>query len=164
MIARKVKTNARNIIAAERRANAVSMRKSGMSLVEVAKAIGVDPSRVSQCVQESLDEVNKGRVEEHNEWYEHDWAITQELLNACLPSAFEGDLDAIDQAVKILARRAKMRGLDIEQSSLDIGEQPLSTYNRESLRELLIEGLRKQGRLIESTATPTKTNGDGNGN
>lgn len=156
----KQKTRPANIAAAEKRARAVAMRKQGLTYDAISAALAVCKSRAVQLVFESLDEINAGRRDEHQELIAHDWALTTALLDACLPAALDGNLKACDRVIKILERRAKLKGLDAL-TRIDLGEKPLQTYNREEMRTMLIEGLRKQGRLIEATEAPTgdKTNG-----
>ena len=158
MIARRRKTTAVTVIAADRRARAIKMRRAGAKLADIAKELGVSVPRACVMIQESLEEINSGRLEEHNAWFEHDWAVTTELLNEYVPKALEGDYEAGSEAVKVLARRAKMRGLDAP-TQLDISsESPLPTYNRDEMIRLMVEHARNAGRVID--AAPQPENGD----
>lgn len=106
------KTTAEAIDRAERRARAVDLRAEGHTLREVAEKLGVSVSTAASDIDRALAEVPADSVD----LLRRLWGQRLDaLLRAVWPSAMSGNLEAVDKAVKIANRAAKLHGLDAPQ-------------------------------------------------
>lgn len=100
----------RAVRTAERRAEALAMRKRGMTYKEIADALGYKSATtvsseikkmLTEMPRENADQLRKIEVERMDQ-----------LLNAMWDKAMGGDGWAVDRCLKIMERRAKLLGLD----------------------------------------------------
>lgn len=106
------KTTAEAIDRAERRARAVDLRAEGHTLREIADKLGVSVSTAASDIDRALSEVPADSVD----LLRRLWGQRLDaLLKAVWTSAMSGNLDAVDKAVKIADRAAKLYGLDAPQ-------------------------------------------------
>lgn len=106
------KTTAEAIDRAERRARAVDLRAEGHTIREVAEKLGIAPSTAAGDIDRALSEYPAEGVD----LLRRLWGQRLDaLLRAVWPAAMAGDLDAVDKAVKISNRAAKLYGLDAPQ-------------------------------------------------
>lgn len=102
-------TAPRRLRAAERQAKALNLRKAGATYEQIAKELGLSLAGAYQCVkaalqrtiQEPADEYRKVEIERLNTMLRAIWA---RVLN--------GDLGAIDRAVRIVDKISALLGLD----------------------------------------------------
>lgn len=98
-----------NVIAADRRARALDMRREGMSLRAIAVKLGMNVSSVWETIQVGLAETVKPVSEELRELelqrLDHLLAKNKNAVNA-------GDTHAIRAQVRIIEARAKLLGLN----------------------------------------------------
>ncbi len=104
------KTSERRLAAVEKQRLALELRKAGVSFPQIAAQLGyksvsgafdaVD-SAIKRLLQEPAEEVRKLEV-----------ARLDHMLSAVWPSVQRGDERAVEMALKIMARRAKLLGLD----------------------------------------------------
>lgn len=106
------KTTAEAIDRAERRARAVDLRAEGHTIREVAEKLGISPSTAAGDINRALSE----HPAEGVDLLRRLWGQRLDaLLRAVWPAAMAGNLDAVDKAVKIADRAAKLYGLDAPQ-------------------------------------------------
>lgn len=108
-----VASKAQQAFTAERRAKAIRMKINGSTYTEIADELGYS-SRGSACsdVRRALEKhvIEEGLAVEA--WRELELARLDVLQKAIWPEAMEGSPRAIETALKILDRRAKLLGLD----------------------------------------------------
>ena len=107
------RTRPNQILAAERRARAVELRKLGLTYAKIGEQLGVARQTAYQLVQsaleelraktsEGLEELRQLELERLDEWQV---LVVRELQKGRV-------LQAIDRLLKIAERRAKLLGLD----------------------------------------------------
>lgn len=117
-------TKAQRIVVAERRAKAVQLRLAGADYDQISRQLGYS-SR--QAAREDVHRAHVAALSEMRESVEElrtqDLDRLARLQVAFWPAAIQGDVKAGDMVLKILARRAKMMGLDsalkVEVTSID---------------------------------------------
>lgn len=109
-------TSARRLAAAARGQAAVELRLSGLTYTEIAEQVGCSRALAHNYVMGAMTQA-RGAVAEAAEA-----ALRLELdrldaLHAAIwPDALAGGLAAIDRAIKIMERRAKLLGLDAKET------------------------------------------------
>lgn len=97
---------------AERTKKALQLRLAGAAYRDIAKVVGVSHGTVHDDVQRALRDIPKREADDLR-------AVEVERLDALQKAvwddAMDGDLQAVDRAVRIIDRRAKMLGLDAPQ-------------------------------------------------
>lgn len=105
-------TPADDVAAAERRKKALALRLAGATLNEIAEVNGCAVSTVHADIQRCLSDIPR---QEADELRAQEVTRLDRLQRACWDPALAGDLAAIDRALRIIDRRAKMLGLDAPQ-------------------------------------------------
>jgi hypothetical protein len=104
------KTSRRRVAAAERKRQALELRKSGATYAQIRDAVGYrSTASAYQAVVSALRELTREPAEEV---LRLELARLDRLLLAVWPRAIQGDDRAIRSAVAVLERRAKLLGLD----------------------------------------------------
>ncbi len=106
------RSQSRALVAAERRARALQLRKEGASFNDIGAELGMSRSAAHKTVQRGLAELTRLAEGEADELRAMELARLDALLNAVWPAATDGDLPAVDRALKIGERRARLLGLD----------------------------------------------------
>ncbi len=106
------KTSATRIQAAERRTQAMALRVEGRTFAEIGKALGCSEQRAHAIVTEELARLNARRAEQAGELTRLECERLDKLTAVLWPAATAGNVDAIDRLLKIMARRARLLGLD----------------------------------------------------
>src|SRR5262249_14892377 len=106
------KNSAARILAAERRTQALALRRAGKHYSEIAAALGCSESRAHQIVTLELERINTERSEQAEAVRTLELQRLDVLLGAVWEKAQAGDVQAIDRVLSIQARRAKLLGLD----------------------------------------------------
>jgi len=155
------KTSKRIIQAGKRAARAVELRLAGWSLQEIADEVGyASPSGVYIAILKSIQKLAPVEAIEQLRWFE-----TQRLdilLKSVWYHAKSGDPDSIELALKIMARKAKLYGLEIHRHEISgPGGEPLQLFQAatESMSDdelRAITGLRERCRSI---AAPSDSEG-----
>ncbi|MFE9844684.1 hypothetical protein [Streptomyces goshikiensis] len=108
-----VASKAQQASTAERRGKAIRMKIEGATYTEIAAALGYS-GRNAACadIRRALEKhvIEEGLAIEA--WRELELARIDSLQQAIWPEAMEGNPRAIEAALKILDRRAKLLGLD----------------------------------------------------
>jgi hypothetical protein len=103
----------RRVQAAERRALALELRKAGATYLAIGRTLGYSEQRAHAIVTAELRRLNAERVEAAAEVARLECERLDALLLAVWPQAKAGDGPAIDRVLSIMARRAKLQGLDM---------------------------------------------------
>lgn len=108
-----VASKAQQAKTAERRGKAIRLKIEGKTYTEIAELLGYD-SKASACtdIKRALERhvIEEGLAVEA--WRELELARLDVLQQAIWPEAMDGSPRAIETALKILDRRAKLLGLD----------------------------------------------------
>jgi hypothetical protein len=108
-----VASKAQQAATAERRSKAIRLKIEGHTYTEIAEKLGYS-NRASACsdIRRALEKhvIEEGLAVEA--WRELELARLDVLQKAIWPEAMEGNPRAIETALKILDRRAKLLGLD----------------------------------------------------
>jgi predicted transcriptional regulator len=100
----------RRITAAERRTEAIEMRKRGMSYKRIAEELGYSSATaVSSTINKALRELPQ---EGASNLRKIELERLDQLLDAMWDKAMKGDGWAVDRCLKIMERRAKLMGID----------------------------------------------------
>ena len=97
---------------AERKKNALELRLAGASYRDIAQALEVSPATALQDCKEALADIP---AQQADEMRTVELSRLDRLQRAVWPRAVKGDLQAVDRAIKIIDRRAKLFGLDAPQ-------------------------------------------------
>ena len=97
---------------AERKRNALELRLAGASYRDIADALQVSPATALQDCKEALADIP---AQQADEMRTVELSRLDRLQRAVWPRAIKGDLQAVDRAIKIIDRRAKLFGLDAPQ-------------------------------------------------
>jgi hypothetical protein len=99
---------------AERANEALDLRKCGLTFREIGARMGVTEQRAHALVTQELARLNAKRSEGAEAVTRLEVERLDALLAAVWPKAVKGDLAAVDRVLSILARRARLLGLDAE--------------------------------------------------
>jgi len=102
----------RNVRAQIRAKTAAELRADGKSYPEIAKVLGVATSTAWRAVIRETAKVSYEAREEAERILATEWEITEQLLDAAMPAADAGDMDAVRTVLRILDRRSRYRGFD----------------------------------------------------
>ena len=97
---------------AERKRNALELRLAGASYRDIADALQVSQATALQDCKEALADIP---AQQADEMRTVELSRLDRLQRAVWPRAIKGDLQAVDRAIKIIDRRAKLFGLDAPQ-------------------------------------------------
>jgi hypothetical protein len=129
------KTRPDNIAAQEKCLDALGLRKAGLSYAAIGKEIGVCRQRAYQLVVEAMDAMRAECAEEA----EAVRVIELERLDALwvgnYPAAVSGDSSAINSALKIMERRARLLGLDAPTKVAPTTPDGEAAYNLPSISD-----------------------------
>lgn len=87
----------------------VQLRLAGAQLEEISVVIGISTSQVSRDLSNAIKNMPQERAEELRSI---EAMRLDRLLRSVWKNAVDGDLKAVDRALRISERRAKMFGLD----------------------------------------------------
>lgn len=108
----KSPTAAEYVTAAERAAAVIRFRKAGLTYDEIGEQVGLTKGRISKILKQHLEAVRTKTEEDTEEYVRLENARLDQLWKGIYPQAIRGSLGAIDRAIKIMDRRAKLLGLD----------------------------------------------------
>jgi hypothetical protein len=98
----------------ERAGQALDLRKAGLTFKEIGRRMGFTEQHAHRLVTEELARLNARRAESAAAVTRLELERLDALLAAVWPKALEGDLPCIDRVLAVLARRARLLGLDQE--------------------------------------------------
>ncbi len=88
------------------------LRMEGLSHRAIARELGVAPSTAYKRVQHALQDLNRGNAAQAAELRDLEILRLDELQEAVWEKAVDGDLHALDRVLAIMARRAKLLGIE----------------------------------------------------
>ena len=94
---------------ATRRAEALALRRSGVSTASIAQHLGVSPRTVQTWVREALHAIPQ---EEADDLRRLEVERLDAIMVPQMRAALAGDGQAVDRVLKIMERRARLLGLD----------------------------------------------------
>lgn len=94
----------------ERRAEALRLRKQGLTYRGIASEMGLSAMSARDLVLKGLNELIEDTKDRADEFRELSRERLDDCLNAIYPQALEGDLHAIDRVIKISQELAKLYG------------------------------------------------------
>jgi len=97
---------------AERKKNALELRLAGASYRDIAQALNCSVGTATNDCKEAMAEIP---MQQADEMRTVELSRLDRLQRAVWPKAVKGDLQAVDRAIKIIDRRAKLFGLDAPQ-------------------------------------------------
>lgn len=106
-------SKARQAITAQRRTKAINLRLTGMDWTTIAEQLGyADRGAACKDVTRALERHVAEEGQAVEVWRELELGRLDSLQQSVWPKAMDGDPRAIEAALKILDRRAKLLGLD----------------------------------------------------
>lgn len=122
------RSSPRKIEAAERRIQALDLRKAGLTYQAIADRLGFkSPASAKKTVDTALDEMREIYREQAEQLIELECQRLDRLLQGLWLKAAGGNPRAVEAALKIMERRARLLGLDSAQKKelSGPGGQPL---------------------------------------
>ncbi len=111
------KTSPSRLEAAEKRIAVLRLRRDGLSYTEIGERLGIHRSRAHQIVTEEMGVLSKELAETREELRQLELERLDRMHQAVWASAEQGNHEAIDTVLKLMNRRAKLRGLDAPTAS-----------------------------------------------
>ena len=99
---------------------ALRLRASGLTYEAIGDELGVCQQTANRYVLEALAKLRAEAGEAAQEVRELESMRLDRLLNAVWPQAEAGDIKAIETVLKLMERRAKLRGLDQPERSMTV--------------------------------------------
>lgn len=106
------KTSKRILQGQERAQAAVALRLKGETYGEIGKALGISAPSAYRAVARSLKRVIAKTSEDADELRTLELQRLDKLLLALWPRASKGNDAAVDRVLRVMERRAKLKGLD----------------------------------------------------
>lgn len=103
---------ATRLVATERRREAVTLRRTGLTYDLIGQAMGITRQTAHKLVMAELRQIAAETAAEADALRALEVERLDRLLQGLWARAQQGDLDAVDRALKIAARRAALLGLD----------------------------------------------------
>lgn len=127
----------------EREIKAMELRKSGATYAAIGEALGISEQGAYKAVIRALDKLNAKVIEGAEQLRRLELERLDRLFLAVYPKAIGGSYEAIDRALKIMARRARLLGLDaVERAEVTWREEVISLLRSGSISvEQVIEEL-----------------------
>lgn len=107
------KAAAQTINILERREKALNLRRSGLSIREIAARLDSDPSTIHTDIKVMLEAAIKENVDNAEALRAMEIERLDRMMLAISPQVNNGHLGAIDRAIRISERRSKLLGLDM---------------------------------------------------
>ena len=110
-------SSAQRISRSERAEQALSLRKAGLTYKEIGRRMGFTEQRAYHLVTQELARLNQQRAEAAEAVSRLELERLDRLLAAIWDKAQAGDFGAIDRVLSIMARRARLLGIDLEKTT-----------------------------------------------
>lgn len=117
------------------------LRMEGLSHRAIARELGVAPSTAYKRVHDGLHELNHGNAAQAAELRELEALRLDEMQDAVWEKAIDGDLRALDRVLAIMARRSRLLGLDMAETTKEREPDPAAVRFR---YELIIKQIRAE--------------------
>jgi hypothetical protein len=132
---------------AELEAECLRLRREGLTHREIAARLGVAPATAYRRVRHALDQINERNVEDAGTLRALEMLRLDELQNAIWQQAIDGDGKALDRILAIMARRAKLLGLDAPQrqeTKVRINPQDAKFRRELLIKQVLADAMNQQ--------------------
>ncbi len=106
------KTSPRKMRARDREVEALNLRKSGATYDQIGKTLGITTQGAYKAIIRSLQRLNEKNTEGTEELRRLEVERLDRMLAAIWGQVLNGNQGAIDRALRIGERRAKLLGLD----------------------------------------------------
>jgi hypothetical protein len=106
------KTSPRKMRARDREVEALNLRKSGATYDQIGKTLGITTQGAYKAIIRSLQRLNEKNSEGSDELRRLEVERLDRMLAAIWGQVLNGNQGAIDRALRIGERRAKLLGLD----------------------------------------------------
>lgn len=127
------KNKGKNITAQDRRLQAVQLRRNGATFDAIGKAIGISTARAHKIVTEELDRSAKQLNNETEQLRQLEVMRLERLLVSISTAITNGQLGAVDKAIKISERLSKLQGLDAPTKLDHTGAIPVTEIIEETV-------------------------------
>ena len=94
---------------------ALKLRMAGLSYSQIAQHLGVSKSTAHKAVIRALDRLNQRIAEEAEQVRRLELERLDVMFRSLWPQVLKGNQGAIDRALRIMERRARLLGLDAAQ-------------------------------------------------
>lgn len=125
------------------REKAYQLRLEGFTYEEIGQKLGVHRSCVFRLIVDHMAEIASRNAVLSEALRRREFAITDELLNTYVPQAVDGNADAADLVLRILARRARYGGLDSPTKVDVVGQQTMQFVGRNQIENEIRQALFK---------------------
>jgi hypothetical protein len=106
-------TSKERIGRARRATQALRLRISGLTFIQIGEKMGISGSRACTIIKQELSKMNARRTETAAQLARLELERMDELFHAVWDEAKSGDIAAQQQCLRIMERRAKLLGLDV---------------------------------------------------
>lgn len=127
----------RLVLAAERRRQALELRREGHTYKEIGERVGFSLTAARKAVHQGLDALNLESAELVAELRAIENARLDHFLRIIWPKIEEGNLGAIDRGLRIMERRAKLFGLDMPTRIAPVSPDGATEFGVRGLAALL---------------------------
>ena len=117
-----VLTHPSRITELERQALALELKRKGWSTGEIGRELGIEARAAYGLVRRAMEATIKEMATDARQLRMIDDARLEAMYKAVAPAAEKGHLGAIDRAVKILERRARMWGYDLRPPDVHVDQ------------------------------------------
>jgi hypothetical protein len=105
-------TSARKVLGKERTAQALELRKAGLTYRQIGERLGFTEQGAHICVTRALERIGKLAADEVEAVRLLEIERLDRMLAAIWGQVLNGNFGAIDRALRIQERRARLQGLD----------------------------------------------------
>ncbi|MEM0953315.1 MAG: hypothetical protein AAGI24_04165 [Pseudomonadota bacterium] len=150
--AKRQAARSRAAAAADRRLQALEMRKMGMTYDAIAKQLEITPSAAHKAVRKALEQVQRLSDETAEELRAIELERLNRMQTGLWQKATSGSAQAVDKVLKIMERRSKLLGLDAptkiaktDTAGQDIPERTPADMSNDELDARILELTQKTG-------------------
>lgn len=122
-------TAPRRVTASDRRRRALELRMAGSSFADIGAALEISKQAAHQLVTAALRDIEAKTVETTDELRRLELERLDKMLIKVWQQVAQGNLGAVDRALRIMERRSRLLGLDAPtKTDITSGNAPL-VYN-----------------------------------
>lgn len=155
------RSQANKIDIAQRRIQSLELRKRGYSLRAIADALDVTAPTVQRDIEAMLKQLNDEAIKETALLREMELQRLDDMWKSLHKQIDGGNFGAIDRALKIMERRAKLLGLDAPTQNKHEVEMPQAVQALEMLSALSQQAGVTMEALLEALAMEAQRVNDG---
>lgn len=113
MIKREPTTSGRRLAAIDRDTEILELRKRGLTFAQIGAQVGCNRSNVHHRIQKYMESIGNENLQLAEEYREIEAAKLDMVEEALMPKMLQGDVEAVSAGIRLMARRAKLLGLDM---------------------------------------------------